>query len=231
MTDPIDAHLTQAISDNLENIRATIASESTRALIEPVPEPALIAVSKRQPSERIQAALTAGHRVFGENKVQEAQEHWEGRKTDYRDLELHLIGPLQTNKVGAAMALFDVIQSVDRVKLLDKIAHIAERDGHCPQLFLQVNTGEEDQKSGVLPADLPALIEHAQSLNLPVKGLMCIPPQSDDPALHFAFLKTLADRYGLKGLSMGMSGDYAIAALMGATHIRVGTAIFGARDT
>ena len=205
---------------------AKAAGESGRA-----PEDVtLIAVSKVQPNDRVEAVLKAGHRVFGENRVQEAEGKWPAFRKTYQDVELHLIGPLQTNKVRAAMALFDVIHVVDRVKLARAIARIAEETGDCPKLFVQVNTGDETQKAGVSVDEADALIAECRALNLPLLGVMCLPPADETPSLHFALLKKIADRNGLSGLSMGMSGDFEAAIAQGATHIRVGSAIFGARD-
>ena len=189
----------------------------------------LVAVSKTFEADAIRPVIEAGQRVFGENRVQEAQAKFPALKSEFPDLELHLIGPLQTNKVKDAMALFDVIQTLDRVKLADAFAVERERSGRCPRLFLQVNTGEEPQKAGVLPRDTAALIAYARKLELPLDGLMCIPPAEDDAAPHFAFLAKLARDHGLAKLSMGMSGDFELAVRFGATHVRVGTAIFGAR--
>lgn len=191
----------------------------------------LIAVSKMQPDERVEAVLQAGHRVFGENRVQEAQGKWPAFRERYDGIELHLIGPLQTNKVRVAMDLAQAIHSVDRPKLAKTIARIAQEDGACPQLFIQVNTGEEPQKAGVLPADADGFIRDCQGMDLPVRGLMCIPPVDEEPSLHFALLAKIAARNGLEGLSMGMSGDFERAIAMGATHVRVGSAIFGERQT
>lgn len=191
---------------------------------------ALIAVSKVQPNERVRAVLEEGHRVFGENRVQEAEGKWPGFRETFDGIELHLIGPLQTNKVRAAMALFDVIHTVDRPKLARAIARIAEETGACPDVFVQVNTGDEDQKAGVSVDEVDALVAECRALELPLKGLMCIPPVDDIPSLHFALLKKIADRNGLAGLSMGMSSDFEAAIAQGATHVRVGSAIFGARD-
>ena len=205
---------------------AKAARESGRA----PEEVTLIAVSKVQPNERVEAVLKAGHRVFGENRVQEAEGKWPAFRKTYQDVELHLIGPLQTNKVRAAMALFDVIHVVDRVKLARAIARIAEETGDCPKLFVQVNTGDEAQKAGVSVDEADALIAECRALNLPLLGVMCLPPADETPSLHFALLKKIADRNGLSGLSMGMSGDFEAAIAQGATHIRVGSAIFGARD-
>ncbi len=190
----------------------------------------LIAVSKVQPLERVVAVLEQGHRVFGENKVQEAAGKWPDLRARFPGVELHLIGPLQSNKTRQAMALFDVIHSVDRPKLARAIARIADETGACPRLLIQVNTGEEPQKAGVLPSDTDALVAKCRALDLPVEGLMCIPPVDEEPSLHFALLAKLAGRNGLEQLSMGMSGDFERAIAQGATYVRVGSAIFGARD-
>jgi len=216
------------ISQSLADILARIEA-ARKAAIKPAPSTRLVAVSKTVPAESIREALAAGQRLFGENRVQEAQAKFPALKSEFPDLELHLIGPLQTNKVKDAVALFDVIQTLDRVKLADAFAAERERSGRCPRLFLQVNTGEEPQKAGVLPRDTAALIAHARKLELPLDGLMCIPPAEDDAAPHFAFLAKLARDHGLAKLSMGMSGDFELAVRFGATHVRVGTAIFGAR--
>jgi pyridoxal phosphate enzyme (YggS family) len=178
----------------------------------------------------VREALAAGQRLFGENRVQEAQGKFAALKADWPDLELHLIGPLQTNKVREAMALFDCIQTLDRARLADAIAAEGARGTHCPRLFVQVNTGEEAQKAGVGPREAGALIGYArEQLKLPVEGLMCIPPLGDDAAPHFALLKKLAGEHGLPFLSMGMSADFELAVKFGATHVRVGSALFGAR--
>lgn len=190
----------------------------------------LIAVSKVQPLDRVVAVLEQGHRVFGENKVQEAAGKWPALRVDFDGVELHLIGPLQTNKARQAMALFDVIQTVDRPKLARTIARIAKEDGHCPRLFIQVNTGQEDQKAGVFPADADAFVAECRDLGLNIEGLMCIPPADEEPALHFALLAKIAKRNGIDGLSIGMSSDFERAIAQGATHVRVGSAIFGDRD-
>lgn len=189
----------------------------------------LIAVSKKQPEERIAAVLDAGHRVFGENRVQEAEGRWPGYRERYEGVALHIIGPLQSNKVRAAMAIADAVHSVDRPKVAKAIARIADETGACPELFLQVNTGEEEQKAGVMPADADGFVAECREMDLPVVGLMCIPPFDEEPSLHFALLAKIAERNGLSGLSMGMSGDFETAVALGATHIRVGSAIFGAR--
>ena len=190
----------------------------------------LIAVSKVQPNARVQTVLDEGHRVFGENKVQEAAGKWPAFKEQYEGVELHLIGPLQSNKTRQAMELFDVIHSVDRPKLAKTIARIAQEEGRCPDLFIQVNTGEEAQKAGILPSEADSFIESCRALDLPVRGLMCIPPVEEEPSLHFALLAKIAERNGLTGLSMGMSSDFEKAISFGATHVRVGSAIFGARQ-
>ena len=189
----------------------------------------LIAVSKVQPNARVSAILDAGHRIFGENKVQEAAGKWPAFRQTYDNVELHLIGPLQTNKVKQAMQLAEAIHTVDRPKLANTIARHAQDLGRCPELFIQVNTGEEEQKSGVLPADADGFIADVLALDLPVKGLMCIPPVDEEPSLHFALLAKIAARNGLSGLSMGMSSDFERAIALGATHVRVGSAIFGDR--
>ena len=190
----------------------------------------LIAVSKVQPLQRVEAVLTDGHRVFGENRVQEAQGKWPAFREKFDNIELHLIGPLQTNKTRAAMELFDVIHTVDRPKLARAIARIAEETGSCPDIFVQVNTGDEGQKAGCALDDVDALVAECRELGLPLKGLMCIPPVDEAPSLHFALLAKIAARNDLAGLSMGMSSDFEEAIAQGATHIRVGSAIFGARD-
>jgi len=189
----------------------------------------IIAVSKVQPNERVRAVLESGHRVFGENRIQEAQSKWPDFKKQYNDVELHIIGPLQTNKARAAMELADSIHTVDRPKLSKYIARIAQEIGKCPELFVQVNTGEEEQKSGVLPRETEAFVKKCLGMDLPIKGLMCIPPVNEEASLHFALLKNISEDCGLKYLSMGMSGDFEKAISFGATHIRVGSAIFGDR--
>jgi len=212
----------------LEDIQADVArilTEAGRA-----PDAAkLIAVSKVQPNARVEAVLQAGHRSFGENRVQEAQGKWPDFKAQFEWVDLHLIGPLQSNKVRPAMELFDAIHTVDREKLARRIADMAQELGRCPDLFIQVNTGAEPQKAGILPADADAFIQTARAMDLPLKGLMCIPPVDEEPSLHFALLGKIAARNGLSELSMGMSADYETALRLGATHIRVGSAIFGAR--
>ncbi|WP_417725875.1 YggS family pyridoxal phosphate-dependent enzyme [Roseovarius sp.] len=190
----------------------------------------LIAVSKVQPEDRVAAVLDQGHRVFGENRVQEAAGRWPPFQERYDGIVLHLIGPLQSNKARQAMEMFQAIHSVDRPKIAQTIARLAQEMGHCPELFLQVNTGEEPQKAGVLPDAVDGFVAECRALDLPVQGLMCIPPVDEEPSLHFALLAKMAARNGLKGLSMGMSSDFERAIAQGATHIRVGSAIFGERD-
>lgn len=189
----------------------------------------LIAVSKLQPNERVESVLKEGHRLFGENRVQEAAGKWPDFRARFPGTTVHLIGPLQTNKARQAMELFDAIHTLDRPKLVKTIARLADDLGHCPELFIQVNTGEEDQKAGVLPSKADAFIAEARALGLPLSGLMCIPPVNEEPSLHFALLAKIAARNGLEGLSMGMSGDFERAIALGATHVRVGSAIFGER--
>ena len=189
----------------------------------------LVAVSKKQPIQRIQAMLACGQRLFGENRVQEAHERWADLRGTYTDLTLHLIGPLQTNKVKEAVALFDVIETVDRPKLAKALAAEMKKQDKTLPCYVQVNTGEEEQKAGVLPHELEALLEVCKNEGLVIAGLMCIPPQDEPPALHFAFLQQLADKHSLKNLSMGMSSDFEKAIPLGATHLRVGTALFGER--
>ena len=195
-----------------------------------MPMPDLVAVSKRQPDGRIDAALAAGHRRFGENRVQEAQLRWQERRLIHDDLTLHLIGPLQTNKAAEAVALFDVIEVVDRPRLARILGEEMRRQNRQLPCYVQVNTGEEDQKSGISPDDADAFIAQCRDEHgLDIAGLMCIPPQHEEPAMHFALLRTIASRNNLAGLSMGMSGDFEEAVAFGATSVRVGSAIFGAR--
>ena len=189
----------------------------------------LIAVSKVQPNDRIKSVLEVGHRVFGENRIQEAQSKWPAFKQQYQDVELHIIGPLQTNKTRAAMELADSIHTLDRPKLATNMARLAQELGRCPELFVQVNTGGEEQKSGVLPTETESFVTDCLDMDLPVKGLMCIPPIHEEASLHFALLKKISENCGLKYLSMGMSADFEKAISFGATHIRVGSAIFGER--
>lgn len=190
----------------------------------------LIAVSKVQPLARVEAVLEAGHRVFGENYVQEAAGKWPDLRARFGAIEVHMIGPLQTNKARLAFDLFDAIHTVDRPSLAQSLARLVQARGRCPEVFVQVNTGSEPQKAGVLPEAAEAFIATCRAMDLPVAGLMCIPPDAEDSTLHFAQLAGIAARTGLLGLSMGMSRDFEAAIAHGATHVRVGSAIFGARD-
>jgi len=217
-----------SIPENLADILARIDA-ARKAAIAPAPQTKLVAVSKTVNEAGVREAIACGQRLFGENRVQEAQGKFPQLKAEFPDLVLHLIGPLQTNKVKDAAALFDAIQTLDRTRLADALAAERDKSGKCPWLFLQVNTGEEPQKAGVLPAETEALIAYARKLELPLIGLMCIPPVEDDVAPHFAFLAKLAKENGLNELSMGMSGDFEMAIRFGATHVRVGSAIFGER--
>jgi len=220
----------RAVAANLAAIRGRIAAAAREAGRDPA-SVALIAGSKGLPPERVAAALAAGQRVFGENRVQEANDRWPPFKARHPDIRLHLIGPLQTNKAEDAVALFDEIESLDRPKLARALAKAGEKAGRMPDLLVQVNTGEEPQKAGVAPDGLAALLALARDeLGLPVRGLMCIPPVDENPALHFALLAELAADHGLDRLSMGMSADFETAVRYGATQVRVGTAVFGARD-
>lgn len=191
----------------------------------------LVAVSKKQPAQKLSDALDAGQRLFGENRVQEAYEHWEEYKKNYSDLRLHLIGPLQTNKVKDAVSLFDMIETLDRKKLAQKLSQEMQKQKRHIPCLIQVNTGEESQKAGILPVDLSSFLDfctHECGLN--IRGLMCIPPVSEPATLHFAFLHKLAQQYNLPELSMGMSSDYQLAIPLGATYVRVGTGVFGQRE-
>ena len=213
-----------ALSDILTRIRAAEA----RAGRAPG-SVTLIAVSKVQPEDRVVAVLTEGHRVFGENYVQEAVAKWPALRARFGPVGVHMIGPLQTNKARAAVDLFDAVHTVDRASLAEKLAGLAQARGLSPKLFLQVNTGAEPQKAGVLPGDLDGFVVTCRALDLPLAGLMCIPPEGVDAEPHFAMLSDMARRNGLTGLSMGMSSDFETAIAQGATHVRVGSAIFGAR--
>jgi hypothetical protein len=213
----------------LAEIRERVAAAAREAGRDP-DEITLVAVSKVQPLERIEAVLAAGHRVFGENRVQEAAGKWPALRERYPDIRLHLVGPLQTNKVRQAVELFDVIETVDRPKLARKLAEAFEEAGRRLPCFVQVNTGEEPQKAGVMPVDTDAFVAECRALGLPLEGLMCIPPVEEEPALHFALLARIAERNGLRGLSMGMSADFERAIAQGATVVRVGSALFGERD-
>lgn len=217
------------IADALRSTRSRIATAARDARRDPV-SAELVAVSKTHPAAAARAALEAGHRLFGENRVQEAKEKFPALREDFPDLRLHLIGPLQTNKVRDAIALFDVIETLDRPRLAEALKKEMDRAGRRPDLLVQVNTGAEPQKAGVLPQEADAFIEACRErLGLPVVGLMCIPPVDEEPAMHFALLADMAARHGLGVLSMGMSADFEEAVRFGATHVRVGTAVFGSR--
>ncbi|HTO84317.1 MAG TPA: YggS family pyridoxal phosphate-dependent enzyme [Methylomirabilota bacterium] len=218
-----------SITANLAAVRERIAGAARAAKRDPA-EVTLVAVSKTHAAARIAAALAAGHRVFGENRVQEAAAKWPELRRAWPGIELHLVGPLQTNKTKEAVALFDVIETVDRPKLAQALAAEMQRSGRRPACYIQVNTGEEPQKAGIAPAAADEFIGVCRDgLGLPVVGLMCIPPVDEEPSLHFALLAKIARRNGLAVLSMGMSADYETAIVFGATHVRVGTAVFGAR--
>jgi len=217
------------IAENLKSTKAEIDKACSEAGRDPKTV-TLVAVSKVKPIEVVRLALEAGHRVFGENRVPEICDKWPQLKEEFPDSELHLIGPLQTNKVKDVFPLVDVIETVDRPKLARYLARAMEETGHRPDCFIQVNTGAEAQKAGVLPEDADGFITACrEEFQLPIKGLMCIPPIDEEPALHFALLREIAKRNGLEGLSMGMSSDFATAIKFGTTHVRVGTAIFGQR--
>jgi PLP dependent protein len=219
------------ISANLAAVRERIAVAARGAGRVP-DNVTLVAVSKTHPAATVRQALVAGHRVFGENRVQEAEAKYPGLREEFPDVALHLIGPLQSNKVRDALSIFDVIESVDRPRLAQVIAKEMDHSGRRPPCLIEVNTGEEPQKAGILPAEADGfVIECRDRLGLPVIGLMCVPPIDEEPALHFALLREIARRNELEVLSMGMSADYEKAIRFGATHVRVGTAIFGARGT
>ncbi len=216
-----------SIADHLADVKARIAAAAKAAGRRDAP--ALIAVSKTHGAEAIEAAIAAGQRVFGENRVQEAQAKFTALKAAHPSVELHLIGQLQSNKAREAVALADAIHGLDRPSLARALAGEIARQGRAPKLFIQVNTGEEPQKGGVMPLETEAFLATCRALGLTVSGLMCIPPEAEEPALHFALLADMARRLGLPDLSMGMSGDYEVAAKLGATYVRVGSAIFGTR--
>lgn len=225
----MSADVTKQAAGRVAEITKEIAA-ACRAAHRPAGAVQLVAVSKQQPEERITAMLAAGQRVFGENRVQEAIQRWSGRRADHPDLKLHLIGPLQSNKAADAVALFDVIETVDRPKIAAALAAEMTRQNRPLPCYIQVNTGEEPQKSGILPADLTAFLGYCrQDAGLEITGLMCIPPVDEEPAMHFALLAKLAAEQGLPDLSMGMSGDFAEAVRFGATSVRVGSALFGPR--
>jgi pyridoxal phosphate enzyme (YggS family) len=224
MSEPMDPAL--ALSDILARIDA-----ARKGAVAPARSTTLVAVTKTHGAERIRPVLASGHRVFGENRVQEAKAKWPELRADFPGIQLHLIGPLQSNKAREAVEFFDVIESLDRPKLAQALRAEIDRVGRAPALFIQINTGEEPQKAGVTPADAPAFIRLARDeLKLPVEGLMCIPPAEENPGPHFALLAKLAREQGLPILSMGMSEDFELAIRFGATHVRVGSAIFGARE-
>ena len=214
----------------LDEIKARIRA-AERAAGRPDGSVSLIAVSKLQPEDRVLAVLDAGQRVFGENYVQEAQGKWPGWRERFPDVRLHMIGPLQSNKARAAVALFDAIHTLDRMSLARKLAAAIEAEGRAPELFIQVNTGDEPQKAGILPDELPGFLSQIRALGLSPQGLMCIPPEAEDARPHFRMLRKLAAAEGLPRLSMGMSTDFEDAIAEGATDVRVGSAIFGARRT
>jgi PLP dependent protein len=217
------------IAENLHAILARIAA-ARKAALAPAADTRLIAISKTHDAAAIRPVLQAGHRLFGESRVQEALAKWPALQAEFPGVELHLTGALQSNKVREAVALFDAIHSLDRLKLAHALKAESDKTGRKPQLFVQVNTGEEPQKAGVAPRDAAALIAEVRALGLDLKGLMCIPPADEAPAPHFALLQKLGREAGLPFLSMGMSDDFETAIRFGATHVRVGTAIFGARD-
>ena len=220
-----------SIQDNLKKIEEKIRAVIKKQDKDNLSIPKLVAVSKRQPDNKVEQSILAGHRVFGENRVQEAKQRWQTRKMERPDLELHLIGPLQTNKVPDAVMLFDYIEVVDRMKLAKSLAAEMLRQGRHLKCFVQVNTGEESQKAGVLPGNTDEFVRFCRGeCGLNIVGLMCIPPVDEEPAMHFALLREMAKRNNLSELSMGMSSDFEIAITFGATSVRVGSAIFGDRE-
>lgn len=223
------AESTMSAQDRLSAVQENIA-ETAREVGRSPDDIKLIAVSKTFAADAIRPVLEAGQRIFGENRVQEAQGKWPKLRADFPDVDLHLIGPLQSNKTKDAVTLFDAIHTVDRPKIAKAIADEMRAQAKQLQLYVQVNTGEEEQKAGVMPADAKSFVEMCRNeLKLDIAGLMCIPPIDEEPALHFAFLSKLAQETGLEGLSMGMSADFDTAIKFGATHVRVGSAIFGSR--
>ena len=219
----------EVIAANIAAVRQRIEA-AAREAGRPWDSVTLVAVSKTHPAASVREALAAGHRAFGENRVQEALAKYPQLRAEFPDLTLHLIGPLQTNKVRAAVAAFDVIESVDRPRLAQALANEMERIGRCPPCLIEVNIGEEPQKAGVMPAEADRFIDECRTrLGLPIMGLMCVPPFDEEPAPHFAQLREIARRHRLEILSMGMSVDFEKAIRFGATHVRIGTAIFGAR--
>lgn len=229
MSEAIDASEKKTSRDRLSAVREQISAATKRAGRNSS-DVKLIAVSKTKAGELIEPVIEAGQSLFGENRVQEAQSKWPALKARYPDIELHLIGPLQSNKTRDAVELFDVIHTIDRPKIAKAIAAEIEHTGHKPRLLIQVNTGEEEQKAGVLPANTDEFLKQCrEEYGLSIEGLMCIPPIDEEPSLHFALLNKIAKRNGLPELSMGMSADFESAVALSATYIRVGTAIFGAR--
>jgi pyridoxal phosphate enzyme (YggS family) len=220
--------LEQDLIGRLAAVQARIAAAATAAGRRP-DDVGLVAISKTHDEAAVRAVLAAGQHVFGENRVQEAEGKFAALRGEESDLELHLVGPLQTNKAEQAVALFDVIQSLDRPKLAQALAKATDKIGRRPRCFIQVNSGEEPQKAGVAPSGLDALLSEARALGLDVTGLMCIPPVDEPAAPHFQLLRELATRHALPSLSMGMSADFETAIRLGATHVRLGTAIFGER--
>ncbi len=218
----------ESVAARLAKVRAAIADAAHDAG-RPDGDVTLVAVSKFHGATTVRAALAVGQRVFGENRVQEAQDKWPALRAEIPDIELHLIGPLQSNKAKEAVALFDVIESIDRPKIAEAVAREMESQGRRPRCLIQINTGEEPQKAGIPPKEADIFIAACKDLGLPVEGLMCIPPVDENPSLHFGLLREIARRNDLPVLSMGMSGDFAEAVALGATHVRVGTAIFGDR--
>lgn len=216
------------LEERLNEVRGRIRKASVAAGRAP-DAVTLVAVSKTFDADAIRPAISAGQRVFGENRVQEAQGKWPGLRGETPDLELRLIGPLQSNKAAEAVALFDVIETVDREKIAKALAAEMQRQGRCPRLYVQVNTGLEAQKAGIAPEDAASFVAFCRSLGLVIEGLMCIPPFDENPGPHFALLAKLAKEAGVERLSMGMSGDYEAAVAFGATSVRVGSAIFGSR--
>jgi pyridoxal phosphate enzyme (YggS family) len=216
------------ILTRFHQVRSAIAQAAV-ASGRPAETVTLVAVSKTFPPEDIEIVLEAGQRVFGENRVQEAKAKWPGLRSRFADIELHLIGPLQSNKAGEAVGLFDCIETVDRPKIAEALAVEIAKQGKHPILYVQVNTGAEPQKAGVLPEDTDPFLETCRQLGLHISGLMCIPPADEEPAMHFALLEKIARRNGLAILSMGMSADFEQAVKFGATHVRVGSGIFGHR--
>jgi pyridoxal phosphate enzyme (YggS family) len=216
-------------SERLDAVRAAIAKAATLAGRQ-AGDVTLVAISKTHGADAILRLIEAGQRAFGENRVQEAQDKWPLLKAEFPEIRLHLVGRLQSNKAGEAVALFDAIHSVDRPSVVEALATAMAKSGQRPGCFVQVNIGDEPQKGGCAAAELPALLDLAREAELPLAGLMCIPPEGVEPAPYFALLAKLARRHGLAGLSMGMSGDYETAVMIGASHVRVGTALFGERN-